>query len=98
MNAITLQDIPPEILRRLEERREMNGLSLEKTIVAILTEQLGGSRASASCHDLDEFCGIWSEEEALEFDRALVDQRGRSVSRRVSGRATPSPTRPSDTA
>lgn len=79
MKAITLRNIPSELARRLEERSEQLGLSLNKTVLRVLEERLipGSPKPlGARRHDdLDELAGAWSREEAEEFDRALAEQR-----------------------
>lgn len=78
MKVITLRNIPPDVARRIEEKRARSGLSLNKTVISILEEGLGLSgsgRSSVRNSDFDEFCGIWSEEQADEFDRSLAEQR-----------------------
>ena len=75
---ITLRNIPPDVARHIEERSAQSGLSLNKTVIAILEDGLGLSdagRPRARHNDFDEFCGIWSKEEADEFDRLLAEQR-----------------------
>ena len=78
MKVITLRNIPPEVARRIEERSARSGLSLNKAVISLLEEGLGvsGFGAPSVRHDdLDDFCGIWTDEQASEFDRALADQR-----------------------
>lgn len=55
-----------------------SGLSLNKTVISILEEGLGlsgGERPRVRHDNLDKFSGIWSDEEANEFDRLLAEQR-----------------------
>lgn len=78
MKVITLRNIPPDVARRIQERSSRSGLSLNKTVLAILEEGLGlaGSEPTrVRNNDFDEFCGIWPKEEADEFDRLLTEQR-----------------------
>ncbi len=78
MKVITLRNIPPDVARRIEEKSARSGLSLNKTVISILEEGLGlsgGERPRVRNNDFDEFCGIWSEEQADEFDRSLAEQR-----------------------
>ena len=78
MKVITLRNIPPTIARHIEERSARSGLSLNKTVISILEEGLGISVSGprkVRHNDLDRFCGMWSEEQADEFDRSLAEQR-----------------------
>jgi len=78
MKVITLRNIPPEVARLIEARRERSGLSLNKTVIRLLEESLGvaGPATLPRRHDdLDELAGTWTKKEAREFDRALAEQR-----------------------
>ena len=78
MKVITLRNIPPDVGRRIEERSVRSGLSLNKTVISILEEGLGlasAERPRVRNNDFDEFFGIWSEEQADEFNRNLAEQR-----------------------
>ena len=51
---------------------------MNKTVIAILEEGLGlcdGESKRIRREDFDEFCGVWSEKEADEFDGLLAEQR-----------------------
>lgn len=78
MRTITLRNLPAELESRLEAKATELGWSLSKTVTRLLEEQLlpsspplGGRRH----RDLDHLAGVWSPEEADEFDRALREQR-----------------------
>ena len=91
MKVITLRNIPPDVARRIEEKSARSGLSLNKTVISVLEEGLGlsGAERPRVRHDnLDKFCGIWSDEEANEFDRLLAEQR--RVDPEMAGRTRPS--------
>lgn len=78
MTAITLRNIPPELAATLERRAAESGLSLNRTVIRLLEEQLGlrPKTSRPRCyHDLDFLFGVWSEEEAARFDAALAEQR-----------------------
>ena len=78
MKVITLRNIPPEVARLIEARSKETGLSLNKTVIRLLEESLGtrGSPSVPKKHrDLDDLAGVWTEQEAREFDKILEDQR-----------------------
>lgn len=79
MKAITLRNIPPEVSRYIEEKSEELGLSLNKTVLRLLEEHLQPADSSPLGarvhHDLDDLAGVWSEEEAEEFETSLREQR-----------------------
>jgi hypothetical protein len=78
MTAITLRNLPPELAALLERKAAESGLSLNRTVVRLLEESLG-LRPKAShrraYHDLDFLLGVWTAEEASQFDQALAEQR-----------------------
>ena len=76
--AITLRDIPANVEKVLAERAEREGLSLNRTVIKMLEEAAGLRPDEVKPkvnHDFDEFVGVWSEEEADEFDHNLAGQR-----------------------
>lgn len=78
MKVITLRNIPPEVAGLIEERAARTGLSINKTVIALLQESLAVSRPAApsqTYRDLDDLAGVWTEEDAREFDRLLKAQR-----------------------
>lgn len=73
--AITLRNLPPAVdgeLRRLARER---GLSLNRLVVALLTDRLDkgrrAARVPAEHHDLDVLAGSWTRDDKRAFDRAL---------------------------
>lgn len=78
MKVITLRNIPPEVARLVEARSKETGLSLNKTVIRLLEGLLGTSRSTSApkrYRDLDDLVGVWTEEEAREFDEILARQR-----------------------
>ena len=79
MNAITVRNLPPGVAKAVKEKARKEGLSLNKAIVRLLEEATGeGSTKRAKPalhHDLDHLFGVWSQEEADEFDASLKEQR-----------------------
>ena len=77
--ALTLRNLPPAVaaeLRRLAAERDT---SLNRVVVALLTERLGrastSGRGSTDHRDLDALAGAWTRAQASAFDRALLAQR-----------------------
>jgi predicted nucleic acid-binding protein len=75
--TITLRDIPPEVLRKLQARAKSAGVSLAKTVLKTLAESPGtrSGKQPVLHHDLDHFDGTWSKKEAATFEKALRAQR-----------------------
>ncbi len=75
MKSITVRDIDEQLDRMLRSKARTEGFSLNQTIKKILAEALG----SYDCHkngekqDFSEFCGLWSEDDLSEFEKAAAD-------------------------
>ena len=78
MKAITLRKIPPEMARAIQIKARQSKTSISRAIINIIKDALGMSdykKAPIVYHDLDNFSGKWSKEEAVNFERALNKQR-----------------------
>jgi hypothetical protein len=76
LNAITVRNLPPAVVKAVKEKARREKLSLNKAIVALL-EEATGSRAAKKVpqRDLDHLAGSWSEQEYEEFMSAVREQR-----------------------
>lgn len=78
-NAITVSNLPPAVAKAVKEKARQEKLSLNEAIVKLLEEATGGGSPQASKpvvhHDLDHLFGVWSKEEADEFDAFLREHR-----------------------
>ncbi len=70
--VISLRILPPGVRQAIEETSRRAGISLSKAAVRLLEESL---RKPAKNSDFDAFLGVWSAEEADEFDAALRQMR-----------------------
>ena len=70
MNQFSLRRVPLEVERRLRAVAQENGESLNAAINRILAESLGVVPEESRKRDLSDLAGTWSEEEAVEFERA----------------------------
>jgi hypothetical protein len=77
MKTVTLRNIPPNLDRMISARGLAKKMSLNKAVIDLLEEHLGGSVPSkgSEFHDLDDLAGVWSKQEADAFDKALARQR-----------------------
>jgi hypothetical protein len=78
MKAITLRNLPPELVKLIEREASDSGLSLNRTVIRLLEKGAGtqpGKPEATIYHDLDHLEGSWSDQEGAEFDRALAEQR-----------------------
>ena len=77
MKAITLRNLPPDLVRRIQHTAKEQRTSANKAVIRLLEEKTRSGRASVKTgyHDLDVLAGSWSRSEANAFDRALARQR-----------------------
>ena len=76
MNAITVRNLPPAVVKAVKERARKEKLSLNRAIVSLLEEATGTRQGKKVLHhDLDHLAGRWSEQEYREFMEALSEQR-----------------------
>ena len=77
MKTITLRNIPPDLARKLEEKKRAEGISLGKAALRVLEEGAGlkRDRRPVLHHDLDSLAGTWTKEEGRIFERSLRGQR-----------------------
>ena len=81
MRQMTLRDIPEdiEIIARNEASRQ--GISLNKAFLTLLRKSAQQNITQLSSVDkkrksrFSRFCGVWTDTEATEFDKALLEQR-----------------------
>lgn len=77
-HQLTIRGIEARLRSALEREAARRGKSLNKTVLALLAENLGlvAAESAGEVHDdLDELAGTWSKSEAARFDGALRAQR-----------------------
>jgi len=79
MKQITIRSIPDEVKRTVQKEAERKGVSLNRAIISLLERAVRTKapekKKRVLYHDLDHLAGLWSREEAAEFDRNLKAQR-----------------------
>lgn len=77
MKSITIHGIDEITSQQLQKISSQMGLSLNKTIKKILQEALGIKPAEISSRrsDFEEFCGVWTNEDLQEFNKAVKPLR-----------------------
>ncbi|MBW4054780.1 MAG: hypothetical protein HIU83_05170 [Proteobacteria bacterium] len=81
MRQMTLRDIPEEVEMIARNEATRQGISLNKAFLTLLrksTQQNVAHLASADKKrksSFSRFCGVWTDTEATEFDKALLEQR-----------------------
>jgi hypothetical protein len=82
MRQMTLRDIPDEIEMIARNEANRQGISLNKAFLTLLRKgtqsfkvQNITSADTVSLNRFSRFCGVWTEDDAVEFDTALQEQR-----------------------
>lgn len=72
MADISLRGCTPLLMGALKSESAKRGKSVNKTILEVLSESLLSKRETGRRYgDLDHLAGIWSAQEAAEFDKAV---------------------------
>lgn len=76
-DQLTLRSIGARLRAALDREAGRRGQSLNKTVLALLSERLGlaDEAETVEYDDLDELAGTWTEAEAGRFEDALQAQR-----------------------
>lgn len=74
---ITLRNVNEELRQALEEHAGNEGKSVEELVVDIVRQDMvkRPPRATPIGHRLDPYIGMWTREQADEFNQALAEQR-----------------------
>lgn len=72
MKTITIHGIDDITMEQLKKKADETGLSINKTVKKLLQEVLGIKPEDISSRrtDFEEFCGIWSEKDVSDFNKA----------------------------
>lgn len=71
MKTMTIRNVPEETAAALDAERRRRGVSLNRTVLALIQESLGlGGRPRSN--DLRELAGTWSNEEFQRFEEAVA--------------------------
>lgn len=71
MSQITLRDLPESLEREIRREARRQGMSLNKTIIAVLSKSLGMESVEGKKRDLSSLAGTWDEAAGAEFSTAV---------------------------
>lgn len=76
-DQVTIRSISASLRAALDREAERRGQSLNKTVLALLSERLGLADGTAPVEydDLDELAGTWTKADATRFEEAVRAQR-----------------------
>ena len=72
MKVMTVRNIPANLGQLLEREKQRRGMSLNRTVLTLLQEALGGASIGARSNGLGRAAGSWSESEYREFEEAVA--------------------------
>ena len=75
MKSITIHNLDTKLEQLIQKKAKSQQLSLNKTIQLLLRESFGLTDKKAKTHkeDFADLYGVWSKQEADEFDKATQD-------------------------
>ena len=73
MSSITIHDIDPVLDLRLSSVAKERGKSKNLLVKDLLASALGLPVQGRYADDYCEFCGLWAQEEADEFESSVAD-------------------------
>ena len=78
MKAVTLRNLPPELVRIIRRKASENRTSVNRAVISLLEQGVGIRKKKAATslyHDLDALAGSWTKKEGSAFEKALARQR-----------------------
>jgi hypothetical protein len=75
MSLISLRNLPGPVEKAVKARARERGLSLNRAVLSLLEDALGGPRRKRRHDDLDRLAGTWSAADARAFEAGLRKQR-----------------------
>lgn len=71
MKTMTIRNVSPDLAEALQEEKSRRGLSLNRTVLALMQEALGVSEEAERSNGLRRLAGTWTEDEFREFEEAV---------------------------
>ena len=73
---LTIRDVPADLAKALDSAKRMKGVSLNRTVLALLRQALGLETTTVFDNGLRKLAGTWSERELhlFEANTALFEQ------------------------
>jgi hypothetical protein len=73
MSSITIHEIDPVLDRRLSAEAKERGMKKNLLVKELLASALGLAAQGKYTDDYRKFCGLWTREEAEEFESSVAD-------------------------
>ena len=72
MKTITIRNVSAELAEALKAEMRRRGISLNRTVLAVMGEALGVSSGRVRSNGLRSLAGTWNEVEFRRFDEAVA--------------------------
>ena len=72
MKTMTIRNVPTDLAAALDAEKHRRGLSLNRTVLAVMQEALGISAGKPRGNGLRKLAGTWNEEEFRSFEHAVA--------------------------
>ena len=75
MKSISIHGLDDKLDKRIKQKANKEGLSLNKTIKKLLEEALGINKKKKQCNNEEflDFFGVWNARDEKAFDSATAD-------------------------
>ena len=75
MNTLTIHALETAVEKRVRAKARRDGKSLNQTLKELLAASVGAGLSPAANHraDFAEFCGIWTTQDASDFEAGTAD-------------------------
>jgi hypothetical protein len=68
MKALTIRNVQPKLARALEREAKRRDLSLNQTVLDLLTQALGIEPGTVRSNGLKKLAGTWTDAELAKFE------------------------------
>lgn len=71
MSSMTIRNVSTELAAALKEEKQRRGLSLNRTVLALMEESLGAS-GNIRSNGLGRLAGTWSDDRFTQFEESVA--------------------------
>ena len=73
---LTVRDLPAEVADALEDEKRRRGTSLNRTVIDLLAQGLGGAPPAGAATGWRRLAGTWSAADLARFEEAIAPAEG----------------------
>lgn len=68
---MTIRQIPETVENKIKDLASKSGLSINKTVLMLLTKSLGMTESGKVKRDISKLAGTWSKKDQADFDKSM---------------------------